>query len=222
MSSITRHHEITFAGQRLWLDADGAVYWPEQRLLLVSDLHLEKASFLAQTGAPLPRYDTRRTLQLLAELIARYAPDQVVCLGDSFHDRRAYHRLAAEDEAELSRLVASVAQWHWILGNHDPALDDALSGNRHTALVIEGIHFLHQPVEGDMPQIVGHFHPKITVKLAQQRVSGKSFVRDARLLILPSLGSFTGGLDVRDDAIRSLVADPHYYLLYRGRVWKLE
>ena len=140
--------EITFCGQRLLLDAEGAIYWPEQSLLLVSDLHFEKASFLAQFGAMLPRYDTHHTLQLITQLIARYQPARIVCLGDSFHDAKAHARLQPADRESLAALVPSVGQWNWVLGNHDASLSTELPGAQTQSLDIAGIRLLHEPEQG--------------------------------------------------------------------------
>ena len=57
--------EITLAGVTLVADRAGAVYWPDQGLLVVSDLHLEKGSSFARRGMLLPPYDTCATLVLL-------------------------------------------------------------------------------------------------------------------------------------------------------------
>ena len=46
-------------------DAAGALYWPEQGLLAVADLHLEKGSSFAARGVLLPPYDTAATLARL-------------------------------------------------------------------------------------------------------------------------------------------------------------
>ena len=43
-------------------DLSGALFWEEQRLLVVSDLHLEKGSSFAARGVLLPPYDTAATL----------------------------------------------------------------------------------------------------------------------------------------------------------------
>src|SRR5262249_39465444 len=59
--------EISVAGITLIADLAGALYWPEQRLLVVSDLHLEKGSSLASRGVLLPPYDTASTLERLAD-----------------------------------------------------------------------------------------------------------------------------------------------------------
>ena len=79
-------HEITIAGTTLVADPAGALYWPDERLLAVADLHLEKGSSFAVRGVLLPPYDTTATLARLAKLIERYSPPLVVALGDSFHD----------------------------------------------------------------------------------------------------------------------------------------
>ena len=72
-----RGHEridVAVAGVPLLADPAGALYWPEQGLLAVADLHLEKGSSFAARGVLLPPYDTAATLARLAALIARYAP----------------------------------------------------------------------------------------------------------------------------------------------------
>ena len=45
--------------------APGALYWPEEGLLVVADLHLEKGSSFAARGVLLPPYDTAATLARL-------------------------------------------------------------------------------------------------------------------------------------------------------------
>ncbi len=110
---------ILLAGVALVADPDGALYWPEQGLLAVADLHLEKGSSFAARGVLLPPYDTAATLARLARLIARYAPRCVVALGDSFHDGGGPARLGRDDRENLSVLQRG-RDWIWITGNHDP------------------------------------------------------------------------------------------------------
>jgi len=64
-------HEIAIAGTALAADPAGALYWPDERLLAVADLHLEKGSAFAARGVLLPPYDTTTTLARLAKLIGR-------------------------------------------------------------------------------------------------------------------------------------------------------
>ena len=82
-----RNATVDIAGVTLVADLSGALFWEEQSLLVVSDLHLEKGSSFAARGVLLPPYDTVATLGRLAAVIARHDPRMVIALGDSFHDR---------------------------------------------------------------------------------------------------------------------------------------
>ena len=119
--------KVTIADVAFLADLSGALFWQEQRLLVVSDLHLEKGSSFAMRGVLLPPYDTVATLSRLAAVIARHDPRMVIALGDSFHDRRAHERLSGDDRAALSAMQAR-RDWVWISGNHDPALPSDLGG----------------------------------------------------------------------------------------------
>src|SRR5712672_3468212 len=88
---------LAVAGITLHADCAGALYWPEEGLLVVADLHLEKGSSFARRGVLLPPYDTAATLARVARLVTRYAPRTVVTLGDSFHDGGGPARIAAAD-----------------------------------------------------------------------------------------------------------------------------
>src|SRR5262245_61914331 len=83
---VRRDARVRVAGIDLLADCAGALYWAEESLLLVADLHLEKGSSFARRGMLLPPYDTTETLARLTRLIAHYAPRTVVTLGDNFHD----------------------------------------------------------------------------------------------------------------------------------------
>src|SRR5262245_57489671 len=89
--------EIAVAGVSLVADCDGALYWPEEGVLAVADLHLEKGSSFARRGVLLPPYDTAATLGRLARAMTRYAPRVVIALGDSFHVGDGAGRIAADD-----------------------------------------------------------------------------------------------------------------------------
>ena len=111
---------VVTAGRELLATADGALVWPEESLLAVADLHLEKASSFARSRVFLPPYDTAATLARLARIVQRFAPRRLLFLGDSFHDRTASERLTPQDRDMLHRLTAR-RDVVWVAGNHDPA-----------------------------------------------------------------------------------------------------
>src|SRR5436309_4990303 len=122
-----RVSKVTISDVMFLADLSGGLFWQEQSLLVVSDLHLEKGSSFAARGVLLPPYDTVATLSRLAAVIARHDPRMVIALGDSFHDRDAHERLSVPDREALSAMQLR-RDWIWISGNHDPHLPSDLGG----------------------------------------------------------------------------------------------
>lgn len=215
--------EIEFAGRRVMLDACGGLYIPELRLLAVADLHLEKGSFFAARGNPLPCHDTRDTLLRLGETIRHYAPRAVICLGDSFHDRHAGMRMRLPDAALLLELIGAVQDWVWLTGNHDPEIPDGVPGRVAPCLTAGSLTLCHRPEDGAAPLIAGHYHPKHTLRLAGQHVSARCFVLGDGLLLMPAFGAYAGGLSTVDAAIGGLFdpAPRGYVLIYRDKLWAI-
>lgn len=186
------------------LDPMGAAFWPERKLLAVSDLHLEKGSSFARRGMLLPPWDTHATLERLALLLRRWSPETVVALGDSFHDRDGSARLP---EGEQQRLAAMTRahRFIWVLGNHDPAPPINLGGDCVPEYSDGAMLFRHEAAAAASPgEIVGHHHPKATVQTRGSAVCRPCFVFDGRRLMMPAFGAYTGGLDIQDRAIACL------------------
>jgi uncharacterized protein len=190
-----------FGGHAFEMVGDAGLYWPSQRTLLVSDLHLEKASSFASRGQMLPPYDSIATLHEVALLIERFEPQRVVSLGDNFHDDAGEVRLACS-AADLLRHMVNKVEWIWITGNHDQKLQARWGGRSVGELALAGIILRHEAMRGELAsEISGHFHPKYQQYLRGRRVARRCFVRGPRKLIMPAFGSFTGGLDAQDFAI---------------------
>src|SRR3979490_3460526 len=95
---------LSICGLDLVLDLSGALYWADEGVLAVADLHFEKGSSFAARGMLLPPYDTAATLAALGRAVARYRPRLVIALGDSFHGTGGPARLGADDRAALPDL----------------------------------------------------------------------------------------------------------------------
>jgi DNA ligase-associated metallophosphoesterase len=189
---------VSIAGVTLAADLSGALYWEEQKLLVVSDLHLEKGSSYANRGVLLPPYDTIATLGRLGAVIARHDPRIVIALGDSFHDRDAHERLSLANREVLSALQMR-RDWIWISGNHDPALPPDLGGTVAEEVAIGPITFRHEPT-GAAGEIAGHLHPKARVSTRGRAVERRCFASDGARAVMPAFGAYTGGLNIRDAA----------------------
>jgi DNA ligase-associated metallophosphoesterase len=196
--------EIGVAGATLVADCAGALYWPEERLLVVADLHLEKGSAFAARGVLLPPYDTAATLARLAMLIERYAPRLVIALGDSFHDGGGPARMSDISRAGLKALQRG-RDWLWIAGNHDPDPADNIGGRFAEILALGPLTFRHEPSPHSCAgEIAGHLHPQARIARRGRAVSRRCFASDGKRLVMPAFGAYAGGLNVRDRAIVSL------------------
>ncbi len=201
-SNSAKTSTVDIAGVMLHADLSGALYWEQQRLLVVSDLHLEKGSSYATRGVLLPPYDTIATLGRLGAVIARHAPRTVIALGDSFHDRSAHDRLSQPNRELLGALQAR-RDWIWISGNHDPALPSDLGGTIAADVAIGPITFRHEPTGAD-GEIAGHLHPKARVSTRGRSVERRCFASDGARAIMPAFGAYTGGLNIRDAAFAKI------------------
>lgn len=174
----------------------GALYWPQKRTLVVSDLHLGRSTrYARQRHILLPPYETEETLSRLEREISQLSPETVISLGDSFDDQTAISEISAPHLARLARLTRQL-DWIWITGNHDPISRAPPFGG-----VVRsdfGTRPIFRHIRGDGPDVSGHLHP--VYSLAGRRF--RSFVVTDRHLIVPAFGSYTGGLSLNDPAFR--------------------
>jgi len=197
-------HDFTLAGARLTARASGALWWQDESLLVVADLHLGKAGRMARQGrALLPPYDSDQTLARLSAEIDILAPRCVICLGDSFDDDEASRALPDPAARRLSALMAG-RRWIWIAGNHDPA-PVAPGGSALAETRIGPLHFRHIAIPGEKDEISGHYHPKSRINLGGRRLARPCFLIDAARAILPAFGAYTGGLATSDPTLHRLM-----------------
>jgi DNA ligase-associated metallophosphoesterase len=195
-------------GERLVPDVSGALWWPAQCTLVVADLHFEKATSFAARRMLLPPYDTRATLMRLRDVMRRYSPNRVICLGDSFHSVHGPSSLH-DDDRRMIEALAGTCEWTWVLGNHDPALPNEFPGACTDALTIGALTLRHLPTPGRVSgEVIGHFHPKASVSVRGRNVTRRCFLTDGYRLVLPAFGSLAGGLNALDPAYETVLNGP--------------
>lgn len=212
---------VEVGGLAFVADAAGVLVLPEDRLLLVADLHLEKGSAYASRGIFLPPYDSRATLARLAAVLARWQPRRVVVLGDTLHDGGALQRIDPADLATLHALQAGI-DWLWLSGNHDPRPPAGLGGSVARELAYGGVILRHEPsAESAAPEIAGHLHPAGKVRGGRRSLRRRCFASDGRRCVLPAFGAYAGGLNVLDAAFRPLFPGPAFiaHMLGADRVY---
>ena len=208
--------KITFCGQEFILHPSGALLWPDQEMIIVSDLHLEKGSHFAKKGFFLPPYDSQEILTRLHDVIKSSAMKKLLILGDCFHDDEGYARFPKAERALFDSLT--IYDPIWIKGNHD---GDFVPPHFESYEIYErlGIKFSHEAIPGVSSEISGHFHPKVDVVLNKDRMSYSCFIEDGRKMILPAFGAYTGGLNINNPIYLTILSEnAKYYLLGKTRV----
>lgn len=200
MSQEHHHHTfvgfpIEFAGQTLQLHPDRAIFWPEQRALLLADMHLGKIQHFVRNGVPLPAVTEAINLEKMQDLLLQFQPKVVYILGDLFHSDWN----EAWEEFALFVGAFDHIEFHLILGNHDIMPDSiyeqgGLSITRG-ALFKAPFFLVHiaEPGKSEIPTISGHIHPGAVLRgRGRQSIKVPCFWIKNQDLILPAFGHFTG------------------------------
>jgi DNA ligase-associated metallophosphoesterase len=211
-----RAQRVTVSGRSMIADQSGALFWPSEDALIIADMHLEKGSHFAQRGQMLPPYDTRATLLALAEAIDRYEVENIIALGDSFHDEQGPERMSSGDR-EILAILQDDHEWYWVTGNHDPRLPETIGGVVLNELMIGGLTLRHEPACGPVThEVAGHMHPAAKISLYGHALRRPCFVGNGRRMILPAFGAYTGGLNVLDAAFEPLFGNDGFNVCMMG------
>jgi putative SbcD/Mre11-related phosphoesterase len=207
----------------LVLDARRAAWIAAERTLVVSDLHLGYVWTHRHAGQLLPVTAPDDTLSRLAQLVADYAPAQLVLLGDILHGGSDV-KAVREQLHELTDGIGARTRLRLVEGNHDFTLAKLLRRNASPLSmeqrVICGPHLLlHGHALGeDGPQSLldsararggrvffGHEHPAI--RLSDGVASSARcpcFVVGEGALLLPSFTPWSPGSNLRGGMLSSL------------------
>lgn len=194
---------ILLCGKSFLADRTGALYWPTEKTLIVSDLHLEKGSYLSDDAVILPPYDTSSVFEKLEEALDRYDPHRVIALGDSFcGDPNA--KLSVHDADWLYDLMED-RDWYWISGP-EQTVPECFGGTALPHVALGGIKFRYEPVRAPVShEIAGRMHPIAQISEYGHVMRGRCYVSNGMRLILPSMGKYSAGANVLGPTFDSLL-----------------
>ena len=195
-------NEILLFDNRLRLLDDRALYLPDEKALLVSDVHLGKAETFQALGIPISSQMNEENLERLRSLCQQTQPQKLFVLGDLFHSRKS---LVPEVLIAWDTFLKEIAaETCLIVGNHDRRLVSELPPLAMDCLmdaVALGPFLLsHEPeiLHQSRLNICGHIHPVVMLRSRTDSLRLPCFFveYDQRRLTLPSFGEFTGGYEV--------------------------
>lgn len=209
---MTRH--ITLAGTPVVLLPERALFIPDTRTLVVSDVHWGKAATFRSLGIPVPRGTTLAGLDRLDEVLSRTGATALYVLGDLLH-ARAGMQAATRAALQSWRDACPALDITLVRGNHDYRAGDppASLGIRCVDAPFGFGPFAlhHHPVSDPSGYVLaGHVHPVVQLRgRGRQKLTLPCFAFGPAGGLLPAFGEFTGGavIDARDFAHTYVIAD---------------
>ena len=172
-----------------------ALFLPQTKELLISDIHLGKAEYIQQNAIPLTKNSDENNLARIKKIVKKYIPEKLIILGDLFHSKYSIDKTLQKKVEDLPELLKTTVEL--ILGNHDVGCDFKNIKIFDTKKT-KNITFSHEPVNlavNKTLNICGHYHPKIYLKNNRDKLSFRCFAMDKNknTLFLPAFGDLTGG-----------------------------
>ncbi len=170
----------------------GAAWLPDDRAIVIADLHLGYARAARRRGGWLPDAEPPQLLaSRVLELVRHHAAHRVVIAGDLRHSTRDADAGELADVAEFLALVGAEAEPVVVAGNHDRG-----ATGMHDRLTLHAADVVHLPPDAAPGRftICGHLHPSTDVQDATG--AGARFpcaLLGTNVLILPAFGAWPGG-----------------------------
>lgn len=194
--------KIKIKNNEFLLMPEKAIYWQEEKTLLVSDLHLGKSDTFRHSGIYVPTGTTSSDLDRLNKLIYNLNIRRIIFLGDLLHHRSGYNtkvKNALKEWRDKNKNIEIIL----IRGNHDlKAGDPELSLDficKDEPYNYNGFEFRHFPPKNNSEYcFAGHIHPSVILKgKGNQYLKLPCFYFSEKYSLLPSFGSFTGSSKIK-------------------------
>ena len=202
---------------------DKALFFPEEKRLVIADLHLGYENALSEQGVLLPRTQLKQTKEDLEKVFNEINEKQkskgkikeklneIVILGDLKHHFAGILKQEWKDVSEILEILKKKSRKIILIkGNHDTILEPIA---RQQGMLVKdyyiknGICFLHghkmfsECLKKDVKMIVlGHKHPAVVLRDKIKAESYKCFLvgkwKSKEIVIMPSFFPLVEGSDV--------------------------
>ena len=195
-----------FHQQTLWLSAARCIFWEEESVLIVSDLHFGKSGHFRKSGIGIPQNIYKEDLQRLFAQIRFFKPKILLIAGDMFHS-------SANKEIDFFvkwRNDNPEVAFYLVRGNHDilskKFYREANIKVFENKLSISSFCFTHDitsTCDNESEKIFtfsGHIHPGIKMNgIANQSLMLPCFYFSKEYAVLPAFSAFTGLAKIRPE-----------------------
>lgn len=182
------------------LNSNRTVFWEQEKILILSDLHLGKTGHFRKSGIAVPTAVMKEDMQRFVAAIQFHKPSLVVIVGDLFHSvENKEHELFLKWRNDLLHVPLLLVK-----GNHDIVPNEWYKkANIEIAEKLwhkNNFAFVHQMEDAEKENVnddnyifSGHIHPAVSIKgLAKQSLRFPCFYFTKQYAVLPAFGKFTG------------------------------
>lgn len=186
----------TIRNQHFWLSPERVVFWEQEKILIVADLHFGKTGHFRKSGIAIPQSVYQQDLHRLFHQISFFNPSKVLIVGDFFHSSENkemdFFLKWRNDLLTLPLLL--------VRGNHD-ILQKEWYAFANIGVVdafeLNSFLFIHDHAEMSIPEDLfvfsGHLHPGCIIKGAgKQSLRFPCFYFTEKQGILPAFSHFSG------------------------------
>ena len=197
MSSFIKH---TINQNDFILNSNRTIFWEQEKILILSDLHLGKTGHFRKAGIGVPATIMKEDMHRFVAAIQFYKPLLVVIVGDLFHSvENKEHELFLKWRNDLQHISILLVK-----GNHDIVPDEWYASaniitaekywRRNNFLFVHHIEDVAKDEISDGDYFFsGHIHPAVSIKgLGKQSLRFSCFYFTQKYAVLPAFGKFTG------------------------------
>ena len=195
MASFIKH---TINKNDFILHSNRTVFWEQEKILILSDLHLGKTGHFRKSGIGIPAAIMKEDMQRFVAAIQFYKPLLVVIVGDLFHSvENKEHELFLKWRKDLHHVPMLLVR-----GNHDIVPDAwykkagiEVAENTWRKNNFSFVHQIEDAAANAADDYIfsGHIHPAISIKgLGKQSLRFPCFYFSKHYAVLPAFGKFTG------------------------------
>ena len=181
-----------------WLSPERVLFWEQEKILIVSDLHFGKTGHFRKSGIAVPQSVYKEDLQRLFAQISFFKAEQLLIVGDLFHS------IENKEMDFFLKWRKDISQLPFLLikGNHDIL---PINWYQEASIDVKEQHqihqfrFIHDPAESSIITedssfiFSGHLHPGIIVRgLGKQSLRFPCFYFSEKQAILPAFSHFSG------------------------------
>ena len=181
------------------------------RTLIISDLHIGYEQALNRQGIMVPRFQYKKILERLQEIINKYDIDRIVVNGDIKHE---FGRITRQEWDEALNFIIFLKNNFYevilLKGNHDNFtrfIADKTELEVYETYTIGDFIIMHgDKIPDDLMTrdestiIIGHEHPCIGIRNGERfekiKCYLKGYYKEKNLIVMPSFNFVTEGSDI--------------------------